>query len=307
MTPEVPVPESRNHIADLLPAYVNGTLDAQSAEHVHKHLQNCSACRLELATWEGIRNSVQMAVAAAPIPSATILKQVWTKIDAPAPVAKRQWSLGRQILHLWLVLKMQIPIIYKSIWIASALVILFGCGLTFFATFRLTSHIQDAEALLALFSTVTSAAGVAFIYGIEHDAGLEITLSTPTSMRIVMICRLLLVVGYNFVLSALASAIVALTHGAGFWAVVQLWLGPMLLLSSITLALSLLIGSWFAIMVALVLESVQALPVYFERHLPMLQLASPASWQTSPTILLLTLLFVVFAVLYAPRQPRLSS
>jgi hypothetical protein len=81
----------------------------------------------------------------------------------------------------------------------------------------------------------------------------------------------------------------------------------MLLLSSITLTLSLLIGSWFAIMAALVLESLQELPLYVERYAPLLQFANPSTWQTSPTVLFLAVLFIIFAVFYAPRQPRLSN
>jgi hypothetical protein len=50
----------------------------------------------------------------------------------------------------------------------------------------------------------------------------------------------------------------------------------------------------------------QALPPYMEKGLIGLQLARPDLWQTNPTILLLAILFFVFAILYAPRQPRLT-
>jgi hypothetical protein len=150
---------------------------------------------------------------------------------------------------------------------------------------------------------------VAFIYGAENDPGFEITLSTPTSIRIVMLCRMALVVGYNFLLSALASAIVALAHGGGLWEIMQLWLGPMLLLSSLTLALSLLIGSWLATLAAIIIEISQTILIHFDiqRHLPLLQFASPSTWQTTPCILILTVLFIACAIVYAPRQPRLAN
>jgi hypothetical protein len=233
---------------------------------------------------------------------------VWAKIDAPATqeIAPHRWSPGLMLLHLWLVFKKQISIIHKSIWIVSAMVMIFGCILVLVATSANHSHIRDAQLLLALFASVIGASGVAFIYGAENDAGYELTLSTPTSIRIVMICRMILVVGYDLLLSALASTVLALSYGGGPWEIIQLWLGPMLLLASISLVLSLMVGSVIALLFSLILEMTQALPPYMEKGLIGLQLARPDLWQTNPTILLLAILFFVFAILYAPRQPRLT-
>lgn len=300
--------QSQDHIADLLPAYLNGTLDLQSSGRVQKHLLVCKACQQELFTWEALRDATQFAIASAPLPSTNVMGQVWATIDAPAQrhVTAREF-LKSLVLHFWLVFKRQIPIIHKSIWIATPLLLLFGCGLVLFAAIQLPASVHKIEIALALFTTVSSAAGVAFIYGAENDPAFELTLSTPTSMRFVMLSRLLLVVGYNFMLSALASAIIALVHGGSIWEIMQLWLGPMLLLSSITLTLSLMLGSWLALLIALILEVTQAFLLGFERHIALLQLPQPDVWQTNPTMLFLAVLFIVFAVLYAPRQPRLSN
>jgi len=307
------VPQDQDHVTDLLPAYINGTLDGPISERVRAHLLDCEVCQSELSSWEAVRAAAQLAAAVTPLPSANVLNAVWEKIDpsinrGPTPQHDSiwQWFL-KHALHLWLVFRRQGPLVHKSIWIGSALVILASCALVLFSTLHLYNHPHDAETTLALIATVTSAAGVAFIYGRDNDAGLEITLSTPTSIRIVMLCRLLLVLGYDFALSALASIVVAVAHGGSLWEIFQLWLGPMLLLSSITLTLSLLIGSWFAFMAALVLEALQELPLYVERYAPLLQFANPSTWQTSPTILFLAVLFIIFAVIYAPRQPRLTN
>lgn len=300
-----PLPQNHMYVANLLPAFVNHTLDQENTKIVQQHLLSCEACQHELTAWETIKDTAQLINAAAPEPSIALLDKVWPKIEEPQTL-KRQWTLPGTILHLWLVFKKQVPIIHKSIWIGMPLVILFGCILALLATSLPRNYIHGEETVLALVTTVASASSVAFLYGAENDAGLEITLSTPTSMRLVMLSRLILVIGYSTIISALASAVFALAHGGGFWEIVQLWLGPMFFLSSMTLALSLVVGSWFAVLAAFVLESLQALPLYFERHMPVLQLANPASWQTNPTILLLALLFIVFALFYVPRQPRLS-
>jgi len=302
------VPQSRDHVVDLLPAYVNGRLDQASAGRVQEHLLQCETCQFELSTWEAIRDASQFVMASAPLPSSQILDQVWAKIDAPATqeVVTRRWSPGYMLLHLWLVFKKQIGIIHKSIWIVSAMVMVFGCILVLVATSGDHSHIRDAQLLLALFASVIGASGAAFIYGAENDVCFELTLLIPTSIRIVMICRMVLVVGYNLLLSALASTILALSYGGGPWEIIQLWLGPMLLLASISLAISLMVGSVIALLFSLILEATQALPTYMEKGLIGLQLAHPELWQTNPTILLLAVFFFVFAILYAPRQPRLT-
>jgi len=207
------VPQDKNHVTDLLPAYINGTLDGPTSERVRAHLLDCEACQSELSSWETVRAAVQLAAAVTPLPSANVLNAVWAKIDAsPRHDSIWQWFL-KHVLHLWLVFRRQGPLVHKSIWIGSALVILAGCALVLFFIPHLYNHPHDAETTLALIATVTSAAGVAFIYGRDNDAGLEITLSTPTSIRIVMLCRLLLVLGYDFALSALASIVVAVAHG----------------------------------------------------------------------------------------------
>jgi hypothetical protein len=186
--------------------------------------------------------------------------------------------------------------------------LLFGCGLGLFAIARSISHLQQVETILALITTVSAAVGVAFIYGVDNDAAIELTLSTPTSIRIVMLSRLVLVVGYNFIVAACASTCMALLSRGSVWDIMQLWLGPMLLFSSMTLALSLLLGSWFAIIVTFMLEVTQTILSSFTRHVSVLRITPPPDiWQTTPTMVFLALLIIAFAVIYAPRQPRLSN
>ncbi len=304
------IPQEQQHVLGLLPAYVNGTLEQQSADRVHTHLLQCGTCQHECASWQALRDAAQFAVASAPTPSMNIMSSVWAKIDAaPRKVSPLQWFLNHILLHFWLILKAQVRIIHRSIWIASALVILFGGILASIALSSSTAHNhwQQITLFLSLITTVTAASGSAFIYGIENDAGLELTLATPTSIRFVMLSRLVLVVGYDFTLSFIVSLAMSLIFGGSLWDIMQLWVGPMLLLSSITLVLSLLIGSWLAMLVSFILELIQALPLSLTQHMPMLQMANPVTWQTNPTMLLLAVLFILFAMFYAPRQPKLSE
>src|SRR5581483_5139568 len=125
--------------------------------------------------------------------------------------------------------------------------------------------------------------------------------------RGILFYRFLLIVGYNVLLTACASALVAFSHGGSLWEIISLWLGPMLLLSSFTMTLSMLIGSWFALTAACIIELSQSFIITSNNQWPTLELSLSTSWQTNPTILCLAVLLIVLAVLYAPRQPRLSQ
>src|SRR5260370_3269543 len=205
--------------------------------------------------------ATQFATAREPLPSLNILDQVWAKIEVPAQARQvSRWPIRHALINLWLVLNRQVRIIHKSIWIASTLVGLFCCCLALFFSTQSSNRVHDATSLLTLFTAVVAASGVTFMYGSDKDPGFEITLSTPTSIRIVMLCRISLVIGYNFVLSAIASVIIAASHGGGLWEVIQLRLCPILLLSSISISLTLMAQAPSALAISPTSDALQSLP-----------------------------------------------
>jgi anti-sigma factor RsiW len=304
------IPQNARHVVDLLPAYAGGRLEPRETRLVQEHLLHCATCRAELATWETIRDGMHFAAASTPLPPATVLEQALASIDAePAQSIRQSWQqrLQGQLTHLWLVLTRQVAVIHKSIWYVTPLVILFGCLLVLFGSTEEVFKVRSAQMILSLFITVVGAAGVAFIYGAEHDAGFELTLATPTSTRTVMLCRTALVLGYNIALAALASALVTFVLGGNFWDVIQLWLGPLILLTSVSLLLSLTIGSVVALVASLLLEAIQAIALNFEQGVVTLQLSHSSVWQTNPWLLLLAVVLLAAAALYAPRKVKLQN
>ncbi len=251
--------------------------------------------------------AAQLASASGPAPSAMLMNAVWAKIDAQEKYTAQQKSIKRVAYHLWLVFTRQIPLIHKSIWIASIFINILMCVLVFLSHAGVRHNLHGVEGALAFFTTIAAAAGVAFIYQAEHDAGYEIILSTPTSIRIVMICRMALVVGYNMALAAVTSAIIAIALGGTLWDFMHIWLGPMLLLASISLTVSVVFGSVVSVGVALLLEVLQAIITSLEKTMPFIDFLHTNLLQTTPTALFIALLLIVFAVYYAPRQPRLSN
>jgi len=299
--------QNNQHISDLLPAYLNGSLDAVGAQRVRAHLETCKDCRHELSAWEAVSGAARFASASMPAPSPLLMNAVWGKIDTRDKAMAQQKSIQRVAYHLWLVFTRQIPLIHKSIWIASVLINIFMCVLVFLSHASARHNLHGVEEVLAFFTTIAAATGVAFMYQAEHDAGYEIILSTPTSIRIVMICRMVLVVGYNMALAAVTSAIIAIALGGTLWDFMRNWLGPMLLLASISVAVSVIFGSVVSVAVSLLLEVLQAITTSLENTMPFIHFLRANLLQTTPTALFFALLLIVFAVYYAPRQPRLSN
>ncbi len=305
--------QHNQHISAQLPAYLNGSLDAASAERVRVHLETCADCRHDLAAWQAVGGATRLATqqasasAPAPAPSAVLMNAVWAKIDAQEKAAMQHRSFRRGVNHLWLVLARQVPLIHKSIWAASIFVNVLMLVLVFLGREGARHNLHNVEGVLAFFTTIAAAAGVAFMYQAEHDAGYEIILSTPTSVRIVMICRMMLVVGYNMALAAITSAIIAIALGGTLWDFMHIWLGPMLLLASISLTISVIFGSVVSLAISLLLEVVQAVISSVEKMIPVVYFLRVNLLQTTPLALCIALLLIVFAVYYAPRQPRLSN
>ena len=211
-------------------------------------------------------------------------------------------NVQKNVFHLWLVFGAQVALLNRSIWIAPIVAMAVACILTFFL------H-SDAGWSLTFATVSVSATGAAYLYGTENDAGMELALSTPTSLRIILLARLAVVLGYNVLLAALTSVIVVAEHGGGLWMLVHLWLGPVLFLSSFSLALSLLLGSMFASLIALLLTLSQVIRVGLEKPFFIIQTANlnTALWQLHPLLLsVIALGCLAFALLYISRHPHLA-
>lgn len=241
--------EITEHVTGMLPAYLNGTLDAGMAARVETHLPICTGCRAELAAWQAIADVPPMLYQQSPLPADTLLSRVWSEIDRAE--TEGTYTLPRRpvrrLAWLWSLLIGQLPLVRRGIWTASALTMALGCFIELLRPYGVGKA-------LAVFAPVVAAMGIAFVYSPENDPSLEIALATPTSPRLVLLGRLTLVYAYGILLAVLASAVITTARGGtGLWPVIVLWLGPMLFLSALSLVLSLLLGSVVGISTALII------------------------------------------------------
>jgi hypothetical protein len=300
-------PQRRGHVAHLLPAYVNESLDRRRRERTHAHLAGCAACRAELADWEALRGATRTAVMAdlAPAPDSALMGRVWAQIDAAAVPAPRRRVGLRQVASLGQLALGQIPLLPKGIWAVSAAVVVAG-----FLGVALVNSGADVAAysLLGLVVPLVTGAGVALTYGPEHDPGLEVALATPTSPRLVLVSRLALVFGYNFGLALGVTLLLTLLRGIDFALLAAVWVGPMLLLAGLSLLITVSISSAASLASVAAIGCLRFFAAAFGTVGGPLSVAPSghAAWQTNPLVLVIALAMLGAAVLYVPRRERLA-
>ncbi len=295
------------HPLELLPEYVNGRLGAQDAAAVRAHLDGCEECRTELGAWRAVSGAAEPFSPASVSLPAGLADRVSEAVAREVAAAYTAGHPGGLVLRFrWLAgfVAAQAPLVRREIWPASTVVMFIGAAVSLIAG----SDRGVPGAALSLLAPLAAALGVALIYGQENDPGLELALATPTSPRLVVVARLVVVLAWDLTLALAASAVLAVTNGpAVFVPVVSAWLGPMLLLGCLVLLLSLFVHSSLAIATAMVVWVVRAMAVSGETHIRSFSALADALnsvWQTSPATLALALALLVAAVLIAPyREP----
>lgn len=305
---------SQEAAQERLVAYINGTLDSEGQTGVREHLRACFTCRRDEAEWRALAlAATQYARAAAPeaAPRA-VLDRVLAACGpltlgsdpAPwrAPSGKRVATVSPSPLrHATAVLVAQLGVVRRSIWATSAVVFAIG-------SLVVAGRSLDAGTAFALLAPLIAAAGISLVCGSSVDPRLEVALSTATSPRLVLLARLVLVFAFDLGLAALASlALVATGSGGGLWQLVGAWLGPMLLLTSLSLiasvvtrspALGITVG--FSLWALRVLTLLPDLPLHGS---PVAQLVASA-WSTTLPSATLACALVVVTVLFSRAEAR---
>jgi hypothetical protein len=258
-----------------------------------------AALLMQLATWRapeptGAETQRLLAALVPHLPAPAMATQSAAQPEqSEHGIAVEHW---RAAWRLWQIIWRQPRVIHRAVWIAATLGILGSAAYTL----ALHDPVRSAAALAALLSLIVPAS-TAFIYGPEVDAGLELAQATPVSQRFVLLGRIGLLLGYQLALSLGATLLSVMIHGGNPWMVAALWFGPMALLSSGSLLLSLAFGPLVALVSTLAVWVAQV--VQFDQNFVPHLLIAPL-WQTSPVTLALAAALLVAALLYAPRRER---
>jgi hypothetical protein len=261
----------------------------------------------ETQEWEALRQAMLSSNARLPDPSPVILQRALAQIStAQQPFQHLSISADGWQRHpfagLFLLIRRQIPLIGQSIWAASAIVLAVGVIVAFLFP-RAGGPGPD---LLALAAPIVAAVGIALIYGLEHDPATELECATPTSPALILLARLVLVYSYNLLLTLVTSVVFWLVIGdIALSGLILSWLAPMLFLSALALALSVIWSSQGAIMIALSLWGLRVLML--THKLSMVEDFagfSNALWSNQGLLFLLAAVCVGLAFLFVRRQEQ---
>jgi hypothetical protein len=186
-----------------------------------------------------------------------------------------------------------------SVWLASLVVMACAVALA------VTGGDGAGATVLSLVAPPVAVAGIAGVYGPRRDPDFEALAVTVSSPRLLPLARVTLVFGYDLTLAVAASAAVRLgVPQAGLAGLVAGWLGPMTMLSALSLLLAMWTGPERAISAAASLWGLRVLTV----GVPGLaegRLADwmRAVWATNPGSVAATLALLVVAVALSRRRP----
>jgi hypothetical protein len=286
--------DGTRHPTDALAEYAAGVLDAPERTIVETHLAGCPSCRAELRGWTAVAAAT---MAPAPPSSEAVVRAVLARAalvpEAP-PAARRGLRFAAQLLRA------ELRLVRPSVWLASMLVM--ACAVAAVAV----GDRGAAAPVLSLVAPLVAVAGVAGVYGPQRDPAFEALAVTATSPRLVLLARVTLVFAYDLALAMVASAVLKVAAPqVGLVELVVAWLGPMTLLSALSLVLAMWIGPNVAIAAAtglwLLRLGTVGVPELSDGWLAarMQQL-----WATSPGTVAVTLALLAAAVALSRRHGR---
>jgi hypothetical protein len=215
------------HYQEQMPMYVVGQLDADERAALEKHLVGCPACQAELSFWRELAAGISASNASMPAPT-DLAERAIKRIHAPSP-------LLQAFLSGFSLLRAQVYLVRVEMWPASAAVMALGVIVAL-----LSRHIS----VITVIAPLMAAASLATIYGPQNDPANELTLSTPISPWKILLARMILVSGFDLLLTMSASlTLLAIVPAELLGTLVLAWLGPLTFLSTLALLLSMWIGT----------------------------------------------------------------
>lgn len=219
----------------LLPEYAAGRLPEDLKRAVEAHLPGCEECRQDLALWTVVGGELVAEDHAVKAP-VLLAEGALMRVRSRRPQLKNGFQRTVNLLCS------QLALTRRDIWPATVVIMIIGTAMCLVA--------QKTEGL-AIIAPLVAAACIAVIFNPEQDPAVELTLSTPTPFRQILLARLALVFFFNLLLAMAASLVLGrFIPGTVVSTLVLGWLGPMAFLSTSALMLSVWFGSDHAIVIS---------------------------------------------------------
>lgn len=290
----------------MLPAYAAGSLRGADRDRVRAHLAGCADCRADLAAWQAIADAVApdtAAPGAAPPDAGRIVRAALTRsaMDGSDPPGDGPWT--SRLRYAGALVLAEARLIRLAVPVASALVMALGVAIVGVQAAAGRPPIS-ADVVLALVAPIVAAAGVAGTYRSRRDPVAELVAATPTAGRLLLLVRLALVFGYDLLLAVAASAALTATAAggaAGLRTLIAAWLGPMALLSSVSLLVAVRFGPDVALSAAIGLWAVRVLAGGVFARDGWLARFIVDAWSTNAAVLAVSAVVAITAVVLAGR------
>ncbi len=279
--------------------YVTGKLPKKEYRKMEDHLADCPVCQADLALWQS---------------SSTAIRSLNQSVKSPESLSenavqylrtKNRPGILSSLMSIVELLKAQSVLIRQEMWPASAIVMLIGIA---------ACWLLQGFGFIFFLSPLVAATSLALIFGPENDPALELTCATPYSPWKILLARLSLVSGYNFILALGCTLILNwLLMAEPLGTLVLGWLGPVSFLSALALLLSIWIGTSKATAVVYALWILQYIPFEIFGSLPLVNFwnnlinAYKDFWHEPILLLSLAAVVMLATLLSANRAPRLVT
>jgi hypothetical protein len=291
-------PASLGHPTELLAAYAAGGLDGPDAGEVSAHLAGCGRCTADAASWRRISSAVRARAAEASAPAPGLFAAIRERVTAARPVPRYDGVIGgrpaRRALGLF---AHQWSLAGRTVWAYSAFILAVGMAVAALAP------AGTAERVLARVVPLVTALAVAGACGSDRDPAGELVRATPTSRRTVLLARLTLVLGGTVAGGLITGLLVSLPmHGDGLPGVASAWYGPLVPLTALSFALSVLWRPAAGVGVAMALWLVRELSASGGVDHWLIVLVEPL-WAPNAAVLVGAAVLTVGTVISAPLMP----
>lgn len=289
---------------EMLPAYAAGSLRGADRDRVRAHLADCTHCRADLAAWRAIADATAPGGAAPDAARMVRAVLIRSAIEGPAdPTGDGPWT--RRLRYVAALVIAEARLIRLAVPVASALVMALGVAIVLVQAAAVARPATGADVVLALVAPIVAAAGVAGTYRwSRRDPATELVAATPAAGPLLLLVRLTLVFGYDLVLAMAASAVLtaaAADGTASLHALIAAWLGPMALLSSVSLLVAVRFGADVALGAATGLWAVRVLAGGVFARDGWLARFIVDAWSTNAAVLVVSAVFGIAAVVMAGR------